>query len=421
MNSHARPSEPGPSRAASKSARSPLLAALVVLLLWTPSALGQRSVVHDVSNPRDVFVVEVSPRQLRQVMRVLRLGTDEASAAETLYAGHRAELARRSRAARAAVMRTLDEAQGMSDRTLFEAANREQRVWERETAALRASFKADLRDLLTPDQDSRWPMAERELRRTSHMGRGRLSGESLDLVDLCDEMPESIWESPGAGAALESYSASLDRLLLERDRLTHVPPLGFHQLVASDPPAAKARFEEGVRARIAVRDHNLRSARLIADELPPPLSERFRTLAFERSFLPLKQLVRVDDAAARALALPSLTQDQRAEITGVMTARVPRLAAWRERAAAELLVAEPTVLPSRLAAALGVAIDPSDPLDWSKSSQVLLSTALRRERIDLDRPLRECLDRVLTPEQLDEADGPDARKVIFVNPAPERP
>jgi len=79
------------------------------------------------------------------------------------------------------------------------------------------------------------------------------------------------------------------------------------------------------------------------------------------------------------------------------------------------------VLPSRLAAALGVAIDPSDPLDWSKSSQVLLSTALRRERIDLDRPLRECLDRVLTPEQLDEADGPDARKVIFVNPAPERP
>ena len=92
--------------------------------------------------------------------------------------------------------------------------------FEERKEAITEQLMADLRLLLTPEQDARWTRFERDLRRNATIDEGGLlSGETVDLVDLLDEMGvdgevrESIWSLE------DQYVTELDRALVQRNEV----------------------------------------------------------------------------------------------------------------------------------------------------------------------------------------------------------
>jgi len=372
------------------------------LLAAAPAARAQSgSMMISMYNRGDDFIPSLSRRDLDVFTRVLRLRPDERRALDDLYDGHAAALTSKSAAVRRTVGRAIDRSEGMQDRTLLAPAEAELSLWREEAKTLQAAFLEDLKSLLTREQEERWPLLERELRRIRQVSAGRLSGESLDLVELVENLQPSARTIPSVAALTERYSEELDRVLTARAALLERAS-EFNALIVSDPSAAEALFDDAARARVAVRDLNLLYVRLIEAELPRDVALGFHDTVAKSAYRPASSPTRAEGYLVAALALGTLSPDQRAALESIRDADSPRRRAWFDRAATALREDEPGILPTTLAAALGrvtgaqaeAAIGNPD-----KAPRHPIRAPLLQDRYALDAALRDRVDAVLTPDQ----------------------
>jgi hypothetical protein len=351
-------------------------------------------------NDETSFRPDLSARDLKLIIRVLVLGEAEQQALNDLYAGYAATLQNEGADVRAFVNGEIERAEIMQDMRLLDKAQKRIADWEKRSEQVKKQFLDDLKSLLTREQEGRWPVVERELRRWRKIGSGRLCGESLDLVRMTED---ALGTPPGAelAATLNHYSDDLDRSLVARDAFIGENAKVFTESETSDPQKAKAIWDEGQHFRSVVRDINERYARLISSQLPPDNRAAFEKQLFDQTYRPIVKATKTEEYLKEAAALAGLSGEQRARLDGIQTKYEAERRALLERAARGWRDFEATMKPERLAEALGEK--PKDENNqmyngaWLPESHPLVQ--YRRARFELDQAMRVSIDAVLTSEQ----------------------
>lgn len=211
---------------------------------------------------------QISRADIDVFIRVLELGDGERGVLEDLYIAYFEEWHAGHRAMRAEAAELIEEAEIFQNQQPLSEIRGLQQAWSADAERLEKRFLDDVTTMLTAEQEGRWPIVERELRRIKTMGDSRLAGESIDVIRLVGrvlperELPERIAD------LLEQYAEQLDAVLVRRNRLLEEHRPDYSALVKEDTDRAEEVYFRAVRARVAVCEVNERFARQIAAELP---------------------------------------------------------------------------------------------------------------------------------------------------------
>jgi hypothetical protein len=376
-----------------------LLACL--LLAVAPMALGQSgSMSMGLYGGEDSFRPDLSSRDLKVVVRVLKLQPDAEKALLDLYAGYAGTLQTEGAAVKEFVEKEIEKAEIMQNTGYLGPAHTRLAEWRTRSEKIKKTFLDDLKSLLTSEQESRWPIVERELRRMRMAPGGRLCGESIDLVRLTDEIAGA---EPGdeLAAMLNRYSDELDRALVARQTLLDDKQPEYNEKLKNDPKGAEAIWRDVQRARAAVRDVNDRYVRLIAGQLPADKAARLNQEYFDQSYRPITKPTRTDEYLKDAGELKTLTGGQKSQFEAIKSKYGRDKRALLEKQARAYRDFEMEWKPSDLAKALGEKQEEDNQQHyngaWLPESNPLVQT--RRERLELDQQTRKDLDSMLTDEQ----------------------
>jgi Spy/CpxP family protein refolding chaperone len=347
------------------------------------------------------FNPEFGPRDLKVMIRVLDLKPDEQAALQSLYDGYVNTLRTEGDAVKELAYAEIEKAELMSNAKLLEPARKRIEDFRKRAEVLRTNFLNDLKSLLTREQEQRWPVLERELRRIKRIGRGKIAGESVDVARLTEDvigdsdMPVEVVE------ILNRYREDIDRALVSRDKYMSEEGKDFFEAVKNDTDRATKLWKESLALRLTVRDINERSARQILEYLAPEQKTAFEKKMFEASYPMLLREAKVDTYLKDALGLESLTREQLAQLKELKTRRDQEVLAWAKSAAVGWRRFEEEEKPDHLARALG---EKTNDLSgnyyngsWLDEDHPLV--AARKSRFELDRTLRQKIDSILTPEQ----------------------
>lgn len=168
-------------------------------------------------------------------------------------------------------------------------------------------------------------MVERTYRRDTTIQRGRLSGESVDLVKLADELPLSEAAKATVKSTLDQYEADIDRALVERNEIVDQAqqrvgdgPAGIERAM-QDEEFMKLR-EKAREARLKVRETNQRYARQLASALPADEAAKFNDEFTKRSFPDVFRKSLAGDSLAAAANFDDLTPEQKQQVSAMQDA-----------------------------------------------------------------------------------------------------
>ena len=187
---------------------------------------------------------------------------------------------------------------------------------------------ADFRLLLSPEQEVYWGRFERDRRRNATIDEGGLlSGETVDLVALLDDMGvegdvrQAIW------SVEDQYVTELDRALVRRNEVyEETTDKAFERFTTEgfdDMEKVMDFFREllgdAMEQAARVRDINLKYAATIGRALPGDQSEdfqdRFNVLVFPRVY----RASTTDRAFETILSFEDLTEEQRGRVREAQT------------------------------------------------------------------------------------------------------
>ncbi|MFZ4575070.1 MAG: hypothetical protein ACOYN0_11775 [Phycisphaerales bacterium] len=400
--------------------RSLLLAVLVALAC--PLARAQIMAV-SVTNPADYFRPTLQPHEIRVITRILNLAESEGAALLALYDGHAATLKARAGEISDEREEALEEAQATADLAAAGIPKETEDAWKAEAERATSTFFDDLKVLLTKEQADRWPLVERELRRFKSLGRGRIAGESLDVIRLVDEHAPAAWSNPEISGFLASYVQTLDAVIVRRDAQLDSPQATDFGKMAHDDRAAAETFCRDVTAlRVAVRDMNLKAAEQVASLLPEGKSDAFRKRVFEAAYPRITKASRTERYIRAAAAVKSLSPQQQADINDAIAAFEVRLASVQKEQAALKREEDATKLPLVLRGSQGGATSATTAdgevitfYSPGKDSVDKESPAykLQQRRFQLESETKRRINGFLTPEQRDACRQPPVDQLLF--------
>jgi hypothetical protein len=400
-----------------------LLWVLVVMSVAASVCLGQRgsmsmsmSLLHEAS-----FHPDISQRDLRVIIRVLGLKGDSLQALQDLYDGYVGTLASEGAEVREFVAGEVERAETLNDVNLLSDAHTRIHAWTKRSEQIKKNFLEDLKSLLTRDEEARWPIVERELRRIRYIHDGVLSGENVDLVNITGDLLGDTEVSPELAALLNRYSEELDRALVARRAAWDENYGEYTKALTEDPTKARRCWEAMNEARLAVRAVNDRYARLLAAEVPPELRERFERMCFERTYRALCRPSSVEEYINAARQLNSLSAEQVTRLEEIAAAYEARLWVYRQSAAKAWRQFEEDCRKESLEQALRgeQAQDDTSPRGqqyngaWLPESHPI--NVSRRERYELDVQFRKHVEAVLTAAQRAEVRAHSRQYARFEN------
>ncbi|MBL0927014.1 MAG: hypothetical protein IBJ11_05090 [Phycisphaerales bacterium] len=263
------------------------------------------------------FDPDVNTKEIERYAEFLKLTPDQLQIANELLSGYQAEfnaladdMRRKQDAAREEFRETRDPGVWRDLRPAFEE-------YQKRRTAAADKFMEDLRLVLTPEQEAKWPGLLQERRRERTLPRGGLmSGETVDVVRLVrdEKYPDELNSS--LQPVLDQYAAELDRVLAERNKIYEdgmsqgMDMFNQGRLQEMEDLFAKARD-----AAKKVRDVNRRYARQIEALLPEDQRAAFAAEFRKRSFPDVFRDRAADREFRTALALPDLSDDQRTQLT----------------------------------------------------------------------------------------------------------
>jgi hypothetical protein len=269
-------------------------------------------------------------------------------------------------------------------------------AWLIQKTRLRDEFIANLQAILHENQHDLWPPLDRKLTRQKTLNRGRLSGESVDLIALVRELKLDPAAQQAVAPALQDYEISLDAALKKRNE-NALPAQRdlIKSMQNNDLHGAELAVQKQTQLRLAVRKVNDEHAQIIASKLPAERAEAFnkafksrgysrvfRTSHGERMFKAAKQLPDLDPATLKAV------EDlERAYLGELASVNEHLLQAVREQEPDEFL----HVLRRRWSGPDGESVE--------LAVGQLQSEFLRKQ--ELDQRYVKQLEGMLTPEQLE--------------------
>lgn len=343
----------------------------------------------------------MSSTDIEVIVRVLGLGADERSVLEEMYTVYRESIVDDYDRVRSETLDIIEEAMLRNDMEASEEALPIVRAWHKEKAERERTFLDEMTLLLTEEQQSRWSLVERELRRIKDNG-GVVSGEGTDIIKLAQiHLGEDAIAQADLGPMLERYSATLDAKLRDRDAYYEDNASAYSDAINDDRARAAELWERMRSKRIAVRDLHAETVRTLvarARAHSPELAESANEL--EDAWLELTLAYRADPTAAQkqltsALKLSTLTNSQRAELEALQAdTDQQRAGIFRDLVTALFEYEEQ--LPSGLSSDGTVSSDDEDFQGYESGSRM---AKLADRRVNLDRTILRGLRDILTNEQ----------------------
>ncbi len=375
---------------------APLLAVLILPALLAGPAPGQ-TLTFTTSSPmgRDGGAPPIASTHLDRYADVLGLDEGQRAVADDLFEtfGRRATAARVERDEQLGDLRA--EARESGDFSLLlEEMPEIQARYAAEIDRLRARFFGDLRLLLTPEQEARWGELERVRRRLETIGDGTLSGESVDLIRIVEDLSLPAEVERALAPTMERYAADLDRALIERNRLREASEVGLEP-GRVDLESIEGSMDGIREASEAVRAVNERYARVITGVLPEDEAARFDRAVRRASFPSVYREPYALQAMRAALELDDLDADQRAELERLLASYERDLDRANDAWASAIAADEAN---RREVAIRGPGGSPMRLMVGEASEEV---EAARDARRDLNRDALARVRGLLTPEQRD--------------------
>jgi len=222
--------------------------------------------------------------QLERFAELLEMDEDQRLVAEDFLASYLTEHSQLVEERETLTENAREEFRETRDRSVWRSVGEQMEKIGNEAETLEKRFLTDLQLLLTETQAERWPVVEREHRRTSTISRGFLSGETVDLVDIVRTVAAE-YESEELTQTIESYASDLDRVLVKRNEVYREGMGRVRELFeARDFEAINEAFEDAREAGLRVRDINRRYARQLEPLVPEESRASFEQEVNERSF-----------------------------------------------------------------------------------------------------------------------------------------
>lgn len=256
----------------------------------------------------------VSKRAVEKYARVLAFSDEQKEQAMAIHSGYVAAVEARQKAFREALDEIRRTSEDSGDHTVFmERLPKVEKERTESTAKLEADFFTDLKSLAAGKQEEAWPRVERMRRRETGLAGGGLSGESMDVIELVDDLKLEGEAAKEVALVLESYELELDRLLVAKaakadDGGGFEPgkPIDIEKLQEA---MAKSR-EQGAK----VRDLNRDTARKVQDLLPEGQRASFDSAVRKRTFPRVYKTPRVSRELEAALAMSDLSGPQKEQL-----------------------------------------------------------------------------------------------------------
>ncbi|HYE60653.1 MAG TPA: hypothetical protein VD997_01535 [Phycisphaerales bacterium] len=388
--------------------RSTLLTLAVSTLLAvggisTPSLAQNGSMSMALLGGTNSFRPDLTQRDLKVIIRVLGLKGESLTALQNLYDGYAGTLASEGAAVREYVAEVIEKSEILQNVDLLKPANERIEQWNKRSEQIKKTFLDDLKSLLTREEESRWPIVERELRRIRHVSAGLLTGENVDLVRLTEDVVGEAGATGELAELLNRYSDELDHALVARKKAKDENTELYSKGLKEDPEQARKAWKAVNDARLAVQALNDRYARLIAAQVPPEKKQAFERAWFERCYPMVCRPTRLDEYLKDAQQLQSLTGEQKSQLKAIAGRYEERV--WQHRQVAAKAWREFETEHRRVQLEEAITKDRTDRHNqyngsWLPESHPINAT--RRERLEIDRDFRRQIDAVLTPEQRDE-------------------
>jgi hypothetical protein len=372
--------------------------AIAAGVLWCGEARGQGSMAFSFASESS-FQPTLTQADLNVFIRVLKLKPEEVDALEALYEGYADTVRREGKVVREQMYEAIDEAEMYVDPGKLTPMQNSIQEWGKRSEKLREQLLEDIKAFLNREQEGRWPIVERELRRM-RMAGGRLTGEDLDVVKLVsglkvDPLPPDVEE------ALERYSLDLDRMLIQRKSFIQENDSKFHELIKSDPVAAEALFKDALRIRMGLRDLNERTARQIAGLLPGAAGTKLLEEIDTQDAETVNFTTRGQTLIEEALKLEDLTPKEKGGLEELKAWYDGQLLSWRKQMRETNRKHEEEQIPFSLSSALGrEKRDESDYYAQWKLPEGHPVQKLRMQRYEMDKEARKKLKVILGEDLL---------------------
>jgi len=261
--------------------------------------------------------------------------------------------------------------------------------WSALNLELKQNFVGEVQALLRDEQQSLWLPLERRLTREKTLSRGRLSGESLDLVSMMDqlELEEDVLES--LRPLIDEYYRDLHEALITRNDYLERTRRDLQRAMAKgEQSQIEAVESRRIQMHVLVRDVNDQYAELFADRLPVDAGHRFTELYGSLAYPQIYRPTRAQRMFKAARSLIGLNEVQLIAIEDLQDAYLMQL----ERANRELLDVFRESEPGRIA--LGTRTRSAQEDDRMR--------AALRARLEMGDREVDKLEAILSPDQLNQ-------------------
>lgn len=341
----------------------------------------------------------VSTREVNKWTDMLKLTADQKTAVDALHDAYQEQYRQEAKAIQDIGKDARREFMESQDTSVFKEVAAKTAEHTKKMAELESQFLDDFKSVLNPKQVERWPSVERCHRREKALPQGMLSGESVDMVGIVDDL-KIAEPSPALSDALERYEVDLDRALTDRDEQRKAIQEQSEKLMKDFDPSnmdfSKIRklMQDTRKTGIRVRDVNERHARLIAGVLPDDKRAEFEQRVRKTTYPRVYREPYTSKAIEASLGLGDLTSEQKASIETLKASYTRDLSAADEKWAAAISAEEkdgggdPFMGFGRFVPGGGGDSDNPSPTE-----------AAHKARRELDKSTLDKLKAVLTPEQ----------------------
>ena len=271
--------------------------------------------------------------------------------------------------------------------------------WRKERGVLDRQVMEDIKSSLKADQAAKWESFERFMRREKLLGRGRLSGENVNLFAVLDEAGLSKEQIASTVGILDEYELRLDAALKKRsDFLGQNEGKVMTAIQNSDAKSLEDLASKGVDLRNAVRNVNEQYRTTIANALPPEEAKRFTQAALASGFARVYRPTRAERAFEKALSLEGLSPETLAAISEMQMAMMVELVGMNEKIAQAIRKAEPVQLKEEAVRSAGLLNGGASRMFGRNDPDV--ADEMLSKRGDMTDKYVERLKALLTTEQI---------------------
>lgn len=382
--------------------RFPLLLTLLCLLGLALKALAGGMTSWSIFSEAD-FRPQIVENDIRVIIGALRLTDEEADVVRDLHTAHINRVRDEGALVKAECLDLIERTQMLGDGEPLKEVLAKRDAWSARREALDKEFLDELRLILSAEQEARWSIVERELRRMRGIPEGRMLGESIDAIAFVAE--DDAEHTPEIDDVLERYARDIDVAIRARsESLAEAEEKKIQDLLATDPQEC-ARLFERIRAdRIRVRDLTRKAIDDAAGRLDPERGAALRKRYIESLAAPL----RLDESFTMQVLsagadLESLSESQRARVKAATDGYLAARDAWIARYIETAMDIEEIAVPASLQRALRG--EPSESRGYSMMESTSERTELDplrkawEERIGFEKRFRDEALAILTPEQ----------------------